>query len=76
MAKKANGILGFIRKSVASRWREVIVPPYSVLGRAHIEHCVQFWSSQFKADRELLQRVQQRATNMTGTWSTTLMRKD
>ena len=64
VAKKANGILSCIKRNTASRSREVILRPYSVLAGPHVEYCIHFWASQYKKDRDLLERFQWTATKI------------
>jgi len=63
-AQKAIHILGYIKRSVVSMLRAVILLLYSALVRPHLENCVQLWSPQHKKDMQLLEWVQRRVTKM------------
>jgi len=63
-AQKDNCVLGCIKRSVASRSREVILPLYSALMRPHLESCIQLSSPQHTTDMDLLEQVKRRATKM------------
>ena len=60
-SQKDKHILSCIKRSVASRLREVILPLYSALVRPH---CNQMWSPKYMRDMDLLEHVQRKATKM------------
>jgi len=62
-AEKADHILGCLKRSTASRSREVILSLYSSLVRPHLKSCIQLWSPQNK-DVDVLECVQRRAMKM------------
>ena len=49
-AQKAIHILSCIKRSMATRAREMILLLSSVLVRPHLEYCIQMWSPQYKRD--------------------------
>ena len=61
-ARKANCVLGCIKRRVTSRAREMTIPPYSAHVKLHMEHCI--LGSQHKKGVKLLERVQRRTTKM------------
>ena len=64
MVKKANRMLGYIKSSISSRRKNVILPLYRSLVRPHLEYAVQFWSPHFRNDISCIEKVQRRATRM------------
>jgi len=56
-AQKANCILGCIKRSVASRLREVILSLCAAVVRPHLESCVLLWSPQHRKDMDLMEQV-------------------
>lgn len=63
-AKKANRILGMIKRTIISREKEIILQLYKTLVRPHLEYCVQAWSPYLRQDIDKLEKVQRRATKM------------
>jgi hypothetical protein len=62
--KKANAMLGMIKRNIKHRSKEVIVKLYKALVRPRLEYCVQVWSPYHRGDINMLERIQKRATKM------------
>lgn len=56
--------VGCVRKSIASKLKEVILPFYSALVRSPLECYVQFWPSWCKKDMDIVEGVQKRVMKM------------
>ncbi|PKU42520.1 reverse hypothetical protein [Limosa lapponica baueri] len=55
VAQKAKCVLCCVKRSMACRSREVILPLYVVLLRPHLEYCIQLWCPQHKKVMDLLE---------------------
>lgn len=58
LTNKVNGVLGFIRQSTDSRWKEMI------LLHSDLECWVQFWTPQYRRDMDILEGAPQKAMKM------------
>ena len=62
--KKAQKILGYIKRQFKTRKKETILTLYNSLVRPHLEYAVQFWAPSQRKDIERLEGVQARATKL------------
>jgi len=62
--KKANKMLGVIKRNFTDRFKETIMPLYKSLVRPHLEYCVPIWSPHYQKDIELVEGVQRHATKL------------
>ena len=62
--RKAQKILGYIKRVFIHRNRRTVMTLYKSLVRPHLEYAVQFWSPSYRCDIERLERIQARATKL------------
>lgn len=63
-ARRAYGALHQLRRTVASRKPEVLLPLYKTHVRPHLEYAVQAWSPNLVRDMQTIERVQRGFTRM------------
>ena len=63
-AKKANFILGLIKRSFASLDSNILPLLYKALVRPHLEYGNLIWGPHFKGDQIKLEKIQRRATKL------------
>ena len=59
-AKKANCVLGLIKRNTKCKNAAIIMRLYKSLVRPRLEYCIQAWSPYHKKDIEFLERAQKR----------------
>ena len=62
--RKAQKVLGYIKRVFNHRNRSTMMTLYKTLVRPHLEYACQFWSPTYRVDVDRLERVQARATKM------------
>jgi len=63
-AAKANSVLGMIKRTFSYIDRESFLILYKSFVRPHLEYCVQVWSPYLERDKQVLEKVQRRATKL------------
>ena len=67
-SKKANKILGMIKRNFKCMNQEMLQILYGTLVRPHLEYAVTVWSPYQQEQKNILEKVQRRATKMISNW--------
>ena len=62
--KKAQKLIGYIKRQFNTRKKETILTLYNALVRPHLEYAVQFWAPSQRKDIDRLEKVQARITKL------------
>ena len=62
--RKAQKVLGYIKRVFIHRNRQTVMTLYKSLVRPHLEYAVQFWSPTYRCDVDRLERIQARVTKL------------
>ena len=65
--KKAQKLIGYIKRQFKYRNKETVLQLYTSLVRPHLEYAVQFWAPNLQKDINRLEAVQARATKLVPT---------
>ncbi len=63
-AKKANEVMGMVKRNFINFDREIVINLYKSLIRPHLDYCVQVWKPYLKKEIALLEGVQRRMTRL------------
>ena len=62
--RKANQMLGIIKRKMKYKSKDFIVKLYKTLVRPHLEYCIQFWSPSLAGEKKMIESVQRRALKL------------
>jgi len=62
--KKANKMLGLIKRNFQDKSKDTVMPLYKSLVRPHLEYCCQVWSPYLSKDINLIEGVQRKAAKL------------
>ena len=63
-AKKANKVVGIIKRNFTNFDKEIMINLYKALVRPHLDYCIPVWKPYLKKDIKLLEDVQRRMTKL------------